>query len=585
MKGLAVILSSLGTSLRKRNGRVVWWLVLGITVLVVIYSSIFHMIMDYEGRSYSWATGIYWTLTVMSTLGFGDITFESDLGRIFSVVVLISGALLILVLLPFVFIQFVFLPWMAARDANRIRRHLGDEYHDHVILTHLDPVTESLIRRLKNLGIPSVLIVDETTQAISLSELGYDVLVGPVDDPATYAAARADHAALVVATLSDMTNANIVFTASEFSPGVPTVALASSETARDVLAHAGCDHVLRLGLLLGQAMARRVLGNDARSRAIGVFGDLIVAEAAVAGTTFENRTIAQTELRDQCNVTIIGLWRRGTFTLAEATTIIESSDVMVLVGSASQLDRYDALFGVEVHQDASVIVVGGGRVGRAATQALRNEGIDCTIIELQESRIRNPAFYVQGDASNLDVLERAGFASASAILITTHDDDFNVYLTIYLRQLAPEKQIIARANLERNVATLHRAGADSVLSYATQGATEILNALGGSDHVVLAEGLEMFSIPVPETLSGMTLAAARIPEEIGCRIVAISKGDHSVPNPDPLAPIPGDASLVVVGNSASEKRFLDRYRPNPAERARHRQRRRQSGIRGPNPLA
>jgi transaldolase / glucose-6-phosphate isomerase len=36
-----------------------------------------------EGREHSWITGVYWTLTVMSTLGFGDITFETDLGRLF----------------------------------------------------------------------------------------------------------------------------------------------------------------------------------------------------------------------------------------------------------------------------------------------------------------------------------------------------------------------------------------------------------------------------------------------------------------------------------------------------------------------
>ena len=45
--------------------------------------------MVYEGRSYSWITGFYWTLTTMSTLGFGDITFTSDIGKIFSVVVLL----------------------------------------------------------------------------------------------------------------------------------------------------------------------------------------------------------------------------------------------------------------------------------------------------------------------------------------------------------------------------------------------------------------------------------------------------------------------------------------------------------------
>jgi hypothetical protein len=59
------------------------------------------MLMLYEGRQYSWVTGFYWTLTTMSTLGFGDITFHSDAGRLFSVVVLLSGIVFLLVMLPF----------------------------------------------------------------------------------------------------------------------------------------------------------------------------------------------------------------------------------------------------------------------------------------------------------------------------------------------------------------------------------------------------------------------------------------------------------------------------------------------------
>lgn len=39
-----------------------------------------------EGRYHSWITGIYWTLTVMTTLGFGDITFTNDIGRLFSII-------------------------------------------------------------------------------------------------------------------------------------------------------------------------------------------------------------------------------------------------------------------------------------------------------------------------------------------------------------------------------------------------------------------------------------------------------------------------------------------------------------------
>lgn len=52
-----------------------------IALSIAIYSILFHFIMEYEGRQYSWITGFYWTLTIMSTLGFGDITFTGDLGR------------------------------------------------------------------------------------------------------------------------------------------------------------------------------------------------------------------------------------------------------------------------------------------------------------------------------------------------------------------------------------------------------------------------------------------------------------------------------------------------------------------------
>ena len=84
--------------------------VLVITTLVIIYSVLFHFIMLFEGKEFSWITGFYWTLTVMSTLGFGDITFSSDLGKAFTMLVLISGILLLLVMLPFTFIQFFLRP-------------------------------------------------------------------------------------------------------------------------------------------------------------------------------------------------------------------------------------------------------------------------------------------------------------------------------------------------------------------------------------------------------------------------------------------------------------------------------------------
>lgn len=42
--------------------------------LLVVFSVVFHYLMGYEGRSgeFTWFTGSYWAMTVMSTLGFGS---------------------------------------------------------------------------------------------------------------------------------------------------------------------------------------------------------------------------------------------------------------------------------------------------------------------------------------------------------------------------------------------------------------------------------------------------------------------------------------------------------------------------------
>ena len=98
----------------RRNLRVLTRFFLVLVVMISVYSIAFHILMLREGQEHTWITAFYWTLTVMSTLGFGDITFHTDIGRVFSIVVLLSGTTFLLVLLPFTFIEFFYQPWMSA---------------------------------------------------------------------------------------------------------------------------------------------------------------------------------------------------------------------------------------------------------------------------------------------------------------------------------------------------------------------------------------------------------------------------------------------------------------------------------------
>lgn len=561
MKSIYLALSFLTQGVRKQNLQVLGKLLLVFIGLVSTYTLIFHVLMSYEGQQHSWITGLYWTLVVMSTLGFGDITFTSDLGRLFSVVVLLSGTVFMLVLLPYMFIQFFYVPWMEAQEASRAPRQLAPTTRGHVLLTGLSPMEQSLIRLLRRSHLEYAILVSDAKEALALYDEGYRVMVGDMDDPDTYQRARADQATLLVTARSDTKNSNVAFTVREISESIAIVATATSQASVDVLELSGCNHVLQLGEMLGQNLARRVIGRNAKCHPIGHFDQLIIAEATAAHTPLVGRTLKDIRLREHANVSVVGVWNRGKFEVANADTMILSESILLLAGTREQLDSYDSLFCIYTHQEAPVVIIGGGRVGRAIAKSLNEVGIDYRIIERLSERIYDDAKkYVHGDAAELEILEQAGIRESSSVIITTHDDDMNVYLTIYCRKLRPDMQILARANLERNVTTLHRAGADFVMSYATSGANVIFNLLKKADILLMAEGLDVFRIAIPNKLIGKTLAECQIRQQSGCNVVAVVReNEEPEVNPDAFRPLPSHGTLIVIGDIDAESRFFNAF--------------------------
>lgn len=560
MKTLATQLSFFMQSrTARRNVSALLRLLLVFVVLVAVYTYLFHVLMLREGREHTWATGIYWTLTVMSTLGFGDITFETDTGRLFSMVVLLSGVAFLLVIIPFTFLQFFYAPWMEAQSRARTPRVLPADTRDHVILTQYDPVTVSLIARLESYGRGYVVLESDPVAALALYDKGVRVVLGYRDDGATYRNLRADQAAMVVTTGDDYTNAAVSFTVREISESVPIVSFVRAHESEDILQLAGASHVLNLAEMLGRSLARRTLGGASRANIIGQFDTLLIAEAPVTGTPLVGRTLAQSELREVTGVTVVGVWDRGAFVIPSPDFVITSSSVLVLAGSAEQLEQFDELVLIYNPFNAPVVVLGAGRVGRAAVRHLRERGIPYRIVDRNPARLRGEEHGIVGSAAEREVLEQAGIGEAPTAIVTTNEDATNIYLTIYCRKLRPDIQIIARSTLERNVSTLHRAGADFVMSYASMGASAVFNVLEQNDVVMLAEGLDVFRYPTPPTLIGKPLRATRIREQTGCSVIAVEHDGRIQINPDPAQPIPSGSELILIGTTEAERAYVRHF--------------------------
>jgi Trk K+ transport system NAD-binding subunit len=543
----------------KQNVRLLLRYIFVLALLISFYSIIFHYLMAAEGQKHSWITGFYWVLVVMSTLGFGDITFTSDVGRLFSIIVLASGVIFLLILLPFIFIKFFFAPWMDAQAKSRAPRELPPDTAGHVIITNYDAVTTSLIEKLTSYKQNYVVIVDNLHRTLELYDLGVYVALGSIDDPQTYKRLQVQNAALVVATNSDQVNTNVTFTVREMSERVPIFVTADSPHSVDILTMAGSSHVLLLYDMIGKSLASLTIAGDCKSNVIGRYEDLIIAQAPVIGTPLEGKTIMESDLRKLYGLSVVGIWERGKFTLPRPDTIIDRTSVLVFAGSAKSLDAYDEVYSFyhicKIAGDP-VIIIGGGRVGLAAAARFREREIPYLIIEKNSKKARPGDNYVFGDAADINTLEKAWFEKAPAALITPHDDATNIYLTKYLRSLRPDMQILSRASADRNVSTLHRAGADFVISNASLGANIIFNFLRNEDTLLLTEGLNIFHLKAPESLVGKALLESGIREKTGCTVIAISRDGKMSINPEAKTVIKEDDELVLIGTFDAEKFFL-----------------------------
>ena len=338
--------------------------------------SLFHVIkVRVEGEQHSWITGFYWTLVVMTTLGFGDITFTSDIGRLFSIVVLLSGVVLLLVMLPFMFISLFYAPWLEARVRLRAPREVPEGTRGHVILTEYDAIAIGLIERLRTEQIPYYVIEPDPIDRCADDRRGN---LGR--SPATTTAAPPTSGRTQTAPACCWPTAKTRRTPTSRSPParlpptLPIAAIVEEEDSIDVLQLSGATTVLPLKHQLGEYLANRAdTGSDAH--VIGAYRGLQIAELPARDTILAGQTVRDTRLRERTGLSVVGLWERGKLRPA-----FPDSDDPVRTASScspapsSQIAALNALMPRRRQPPPPVLIIGAGKVGHAAARRLEAEG-------------------------------------------------------------------------------------------------------------------------------------------------------------------------------------------------------------------
>lgn len=208
-----------------------------------------------------------------------------------------------------------------------------------------------------------------------------------------------------------------------------------------------------------------------------------------------------------------------------------------------------------------IVIAGLGRVGREAAAELHGAKISFVIIdpssEAQHFAHDHGYPHVLGDATNDEVLLKAGIQRANGLIVTTSDDANNLYIVLSARVLKQDLHIVSRAVNEASIPKLMRVGANRAISPYAIGGRRLAHLILSPEVVDFfdtvirrdEDSLNLEGIKVPEGAGviGKSLAMLDVLDITGANILVILREQNVLPNPDPETILNAGDHLLALG--------------------------------------
>jgi len=517
--------------LRPRNltlrQRLVGMLAIGVVSVVLFYTVVYYYGMRIlEDRPRSIFHSLQIVVETMTTTGYGaDSPWDTPWMNLYVVAMQFSGVLIGLATLRVLVIPLF----------ERTPMDLADRLtpkSDHVVIAEYERDSEVLLDELEELDVDYVLIESDDEDAKRLSDDGYQAIQGDPEEREDLQRATIGKANLLITDAGERT-ASVVLTALECNEDLRVVSFVESTRRKAALAEVGVDRSVAPHALIGQRLAEKATtpvaveggggasgasdadrsdidgtdgdgsDGDTPSNGVGIREILIRRDSPMHGVAIGNSPLAR-----HPDLTLVAGWFDGHLAIPpDPSTRLTPNAVLVVAGPEDELDELvgevSSVRSPRATLHPRVIVAGLGEGGTTAVETLPEE-VDVTTVD--QTAEREPD--VVGDVTEPEILEEAGIAEATALVVTV-DDDATALLTIAMaRALSPDVEILARVTEGDKASAAFRAGADYVLSIQRVSARLVAAEVHGERVVDFASQIRVVRVRA-DAFVGQTLGELR----------------------------------------------------------------------------
>jgi Trk K+ transport system NAD-binding subunit len=494
--------------------------------VVVLLSSILTFTVLYsvgmqvfENEPRSLLRSLQVVMQTLTTIGYGgDAPWNTT--PMLLLILSMQAATLLLVFSAF---PAVVVPWIEESLATAPPSTL-EGLSDHVVVCRSTTHTETLIDELIARDVPYVIVEPDRDRATTLFERDRDVVHGDPTSMETLKGVCVGEARALISDADDEVDLNIIATVESVAPAVSVYSIATAEEYVTYHELAGADRAFLPRKLLGHGLANKVR-NTVRTDLEEVGEAFEIAEINVArGSDLDGERL--TEDADAAT-NVIGVWSGGRFFTPPFDGVtLDAQAVLLVVGRRVRLESIARSAGSAVSRygRGRVVVAGSGVVGRIVSDALDSDGIEQTVLDVEHGSHVD----VVGDATDEEALGEAGVTDATTVVLALDDDSVTLLAAFVIQNMAPNVEVVARANDSESVPKLYRAGVDYVLALSSVAGRLLATAVLDADREIALDEQIRVVRREPGALAGSTLEEAALRERTGCSVVAIEHRDGRV---------------------------------------------------------